>query len=448
MEHPEATIATNLRTPKVAMTSKPTRRVVAVMLDGLRRDFVTSGTTPALMDLRARSAWFGAHRSVFPSVTRVASSSFATGCLPARHGLAGNTVALIEDGRLGLHDVGKPEFVDTKRRLTGHVLARPTMAERLAGSGGAIIFNNVSPGAAYMHDPDGHGHVHHRASSFGPGRVAITGGAAAGVTADAAGDKLLTDRFIADVVLGQKPALGLLWLCEPDTSQHAAPLGSEVQRAAVAAADANAARVIAAVEQARADGDDILLLVGSDHGHQSVLQVIDIEAELIAAGLKAGPGSHDVVVAANGTAALVYLDRDHAHRADEIESFFVDRHWVGQLFAGRDLEAIGLPTGGGLAFAVSLAASEEVNADGVRGLSYAAKPADGKLDRLGCGQHGGLGTFEQSPTLMLEGRGFAAGSTIETLTSLIDIAPTLLTFLGHPIDGMDGHPLQTNRKEG
>ncbi|WP_204269753.1 hypothetical protein, partial [Klebsiella michiganensis] len=78
----------------------------------------------------------------------------------------------------GLHDVGKPEFVDTKRRLTGTVLARPTLAERLADHGGAVIFNNVSPGAAYMHDPDGHGHVFHRAGSFGPGRRPIQGDAA------------------------------------------------------------------------------------------------------------------------------------------------------------------------------------------------------------------------------------------------------------------------------
>uniref|UniRef100_UPI001953283B alkaline phosphatase family protein n=1 Tax=Stenotrophomonas maltophilia TaxID=40324 RepID=UPI001953283B len=76
-------------------------------------------------------------------------------------------------------------------------------------------------------------------------------------------------------VRGRRPAFGLLWLCEPDTSQHAVPLGSAAHRAALAAADAHAAMVIAAVDAARAEGEDILLLVGSDHGHQTVRAVID-----------------------------------------------------------------------------------------------------------------------------------------------------------------------------
>lgn len=423
-------------------SARPRRRVIAVMLDGLRRDFVSPQATPALAALRARATWFDAHRTVFPSVTRVVSSSFATGCLPAQHGLAGNTVALIEDGRLGLHDVGKPEFVETKRRLTGTVLARPTLAEHLADHGGAVIFNNVSPGAAYMHDPDGHGHVFHRAGSYGPGRRPIQGDDALRATPDAAGDRIATERFIAEVVRGRRPAFGLLWLCEPDTSQHAVPLGSAGHRAALAAADSHAAMVVAAVDAARAEGEDILLLVGSDHGHQTVREVIDIEAELIAAGLKAAPGSTDVVVAPNGTAALVYVDAAAEDRLPAIEGFLAGQPWVGRLFTRATLAEAGLPAGGGLAFAIALAASDDLNAEGVPGLSYAAKPADGKADRLGCGQHGGLGTFEQSPTLMLDGGGFAAGRVVSASTSVVDIAPTFLRFLGLPAGGVNGRPLQ------
>ena len=144
-------------------------RVIAIMLDGLRRDFVRPGTTPNLCRLASRATVFEAHRSVFPSATRVVSAAFATGCHPARNGLQGNAMALMEDGRLVLHDAGKPEFLQHKRAVTGCSLAMPTLAERLACLGGAIVFNNVSPGAAYAHDPDGHGHVYHRAGSFGPG---------------------------------------------------------------------------------------------------------------------------------------------------------------------------------------------------------------------------------------------------------------------------------------
>src|SRR5262252_7548548 len=149
------------------------RRVVVVVLDGLRRDLIDEVRTPSLAQFARRSQSFAAHSSVFPSATRVVSASFATGCTPARHELQGNTLALMEDGRLVCHDAGHPDFLQHKRRVTGRSLAVPTLAERLTGIGGAIIFSNVSPGAAYAHDPDGFGRVYHRAGSFGRDRVPL-----------------------------------------------------------------------------------------------------------------------------------------------------------------------------------------------------------------------------------------------------------------------------------
>ena len=420
----------------------PARRVVAVVLDGLRRDFVGADTTPALAALRQRATWFAAHHTVFPSLTRVVSASFATGCRPASHGLAGNTVALAEDGRLTLHDVGRPDFLDTKRRLTGTVLARPTLAARLAGHGGTLIVNNVSPGAAYLHDPEGHGHVFNRAGSFGPGRQPILGAEALAATPDLAGDRIATDRFIAEMFGARRPAFGLLWLCEPDTTQHAVPLGSAAHHAALRAADAHASLVIAAVDAARAAGEDILLMVGSDHGHQSIRGVIDVAAELMAAGLKDDAGSGDVVVAPNGTAALIYVDATAQDRVPAIAAFLAAQPWVGRIFAADQFASAGVPGGSGLAFAVALAASDALNSEGVPGLSYETRPLEGKNSHLGFGSHGGLGRFEQSPTLMIEGGGFAAGRAIEAASSIIDLAPTFLRFLGLGADGVDGRALQ------
>src|ERR1700761_5525478 len=122
------------------------------------------------MNFSRQAESFADYRTVFPSCTRVVSASIATGCFPARHGLQGNSMALVEDGVLVAHDAGKPDFLQHKRKVTGCSLAVPTLAERLAPHGGAIVFSNVSPGAAYAHDPDGHGHVYHRAGAFGPGR--------------------------------------------------------------------------------------------------------------------------------------------------------------------------------------------------------------------------------------------------------------------------------------
>lgn len=419
------------------------RRAIVLVLDGLRRDMISVSLTPNLVALAGEAETFTAHRSVFPSATRVVSSCVSTGCHPASHELQGNSLVLIEDGKLVGHDAGHPGFLQHKRRVTGRSLAMPTMAERLKGHGGAVIYANVSPGAAYAHDPDGHGTVYHRAGSFGPGRVALGDWDASRLTVDAAGDRSMAERFIADAVLGSRqPGLGLVWLAEPDFSSHAHPLGSAPQLEAVRGADATAGLVIGAVRRAREAGDDILLLVASDHGHQTVSGVIDIEAEMVQAGLKAAADSGDVVSMSNGTSALIYVHPAHLDRVAAIGAYLARQPWAGDVIGADRLAEVGQKPDQGLAFAVAMAATEELNQHGIPGLSFAAKPAGGKPDRMGCGQHGGLARFEQSPFLIAMGPGFQAGGRRDSPTSAVDIAPTVLTHVGVAFEGLDGRALQ------
>ena len=414
------------------------KRVVLVMLDGLRRDFVDAERTPHLAEFAARAEQFTNYRTAFPSATRVVTATLVTGCHPARHTLQGNSMALLEDGVLVPHDVGRPDFLPHKRAVTGYTLAVPTLAERLAPHGGVIVYNNVSPGAAYMHDPDGYGHVYHRAGAFGPGRILLDG---LNVALDAAGDRAMTQQFIADVFEARHPALAVLWLGEPDHIQHNAPLGSPEHLAVLREADRNAGLVIDAVHRRRADGDDILLIVGSDHGHETVSGVIDIEAQLIEAGVKASADSNDMIAVSSGNASLIYLHPDAEPQRGRLGEFLASRDWAGQVIDAASLATVGQAPHNGLAFAVSLKADASANEYGVPGRSLAAKPRWDKPDRLGCGQHGGLACFEQSPLLMVEGSGFAGGTRLEP-AHVIDLAPSIVQHLGVAVAGMDGSPLQ------
>jgi arylsulfatase A-like enzyme len=422
-----------------------TRRAIVVVLDGLRRDMLGAGATPALASFAAAATRFAAHRSVFPSATRVVSACFATGCQPARHGLAGNSVALMEEGRLVVHDVGHPGFMDELRRNRGRTLEVPTLAERLARAGReAMVFSNVSPGAARAHDPDGHGWVLHRAWAHGPGLRRLEGHeAVASVTLDAAGDAMLTEAFLARALAGREAALGVLWLGEPDATQHAVPLGAPRAMAAIAAADARFAEVRAAVAARRQAGEDILLVACSDHGHQTVEAVVDIEAEFVAGGLKRDAADPSLLAVSNGTAALVYLHPDRARDVDAVLGFLASRPWAGGVFSGPALAAIGHAPRDHLLCAVAMATRPALNEYGVAGLAFAARPAGAKPDRLGCGQHGGLGEAEQMPFLMIEGAGFGAGTTRDAPSSPVDLAPTILRQLRLPVEGCDGKALQT-----
>lgn len=417
-------------------------RAVIVICDSLRADLIDPALTPFLTELSARAASFAAHRSVFPSTTRASAASIATGCLPARHGLLGNTMALDEGEGLVCRSAGHPDFPDRLRRATGRTLHVPTLAERLRRRGEtAISCANVSPGAAYFQDPDGHGFVYHAAGSYGPGRHPIEDPASAGLKKGLAGDGAITARFCAEILEERAPSLAILWLSEPNYTGHHSPLGSPEHRRAIAGADALVRQVFETVRRLDPSGGDILFVAGSDHGMETVTRAIDLDALLIAAGLKRGPDSREIVVAPNGTAATLYFAEPDGALVPRVAGFLAGEDWVGEAFAGYRLAAVGLPTDTAMRVAVTLAGDDRENPHGVRGCSPIVQdPADNE-SKIGFGQHGGLGPNEQRPFLMIEGGGFVPGRRHEP-TSLVDIAPTVLRHLRMGHDDMDGRALK------
>jgi hypothetical protein len=187
----------------------------------------------------------------------------------------------------------------------------------------------------------------------------------------------------------------------------------------------------------------VLLIVGSDHGHETVNGFVDIEAELIAAGMKDGSDSTDVLALSNGTASLIYLHPDQERRYPLLSDYLQSQRWVSTVVPREDLDTIGHAPHQGLAFAVSLRADGTTNEYGIPGCSLAAISRWDKKTRLGCGQHGGFGAYEQSPVLMIEGAGFQGGVTRAEKAHIVDIAPTILRHLGVTPAGMDGRALQT-----
>jgi arylsulfatase A-like enzyme len=415
------------------------RRAVLVICDGHRADLVRPDLTPSICALAERGRRFARHSGVFPSVTRVSSASIATGCQPARHGLHGNTMALDEGEGLIVRDVGHPEFRTWMRRATGATLRVPTLAQRLASEGGQIVFSNVSPGAAYFQDPDCHGFVYHRDGCFGPGAAVL--GKQMSVSHDAAGDMAMTERFCSEVLQQRRPRLAVLWLCEPDHTMHASALGSPEHLAVMRAADACVGRVAETVDALNAAGDEILLMVGSDHGQETVSDTVRADALLVEAGLKAGLDSTDVVIAPQGFSGLVYCAAGSGDLVQRVTAFLERQDWVGSVFGIDALDRVGMAADGGLAAAFTLRRSDARNGHGIPGESLmVAAAADGRI-KTGLGNHGGLGPWERSPFLVAAGAGVAPGRISDGGSSIVDIAPTILAHLGLPTGDMDGRSL-------
>ena len=414
--------------------------VVTVICDGNRPDFVTDATTPAMAALKRAGTWFANQRGIFPSATRASSASIATGSHPISHGLRGNCMGLPVPGGFEFHDAGKPEFFDTYRQHYGRMLARPALAERVAGLQGAIMSANVSPGAAFFHDSYGHAHMYHRELCYGPGRVPT--GEKIVSPSGGEGDAIMTRRFI-EALMENRPSAATLWLSEPDVSMHAAPLGSDAHLKALAGADRMVADVAEAVDRLRDEGHDVLLMIGSDHGHESVTDAIPVERRLFEAGFKKELDGPEIVVAPQGCAAFIHFGGDAASRRVEAADWLSQQDWVEDVFMGEDLASLGQIPGDDL-IAIDMAKVEGANINGVPGLSAMAVRFDEEVGeiRRHCGMHGGRGRYETNPVLFAVGRGFEAGREVSGQTSITDIAPTALSHLGLERDGLDGSALQ------
>lgn len=416
------------------------KRAVVVICDGLRADLINPDWTPNLWRLKERFRTYGNHRSVFPSTTRTNAASIATGCFPARHGLEGNAMALEENGRFEVLSVGPPDFRDRLEKARGRTLTMPTLAERVTGAGGqAVVYSNVSPGAAMFHDPDGHGVIVHRVFGQGPGRTEIE---PLGTEHSAAGDTVMTDRFLDEILIPGGPAYSLIWQCEPDHTQHEVKLGSPEHLAVLAAADANAGRIADRIEEMDPTGENILLIIGSDHGHETTTEIVDMDEMLVAAGLKDSADSREVAIAPQGTSVTIYLAPEAMDREGAIVEFLKGQPYVGGITHGADLAKLGMPVDE-LAprIAVTGAATEEPNEFGVKGGSVAFQGTLKISNNQGCGQHGGLGTFEQSPFAMVRGPLYQGGTESGDPTCTVDLAPTVLRHLGLDFGDVDGAPL-------
>ena len=411
------------------------RRTVFVCCDGLGRNWIGPETTPVLDTLRSSSVWCDAHSAVFPSVTRASAASVTTGCHPARHGLHGNRMGLFEGGRIVVRDVGAPDFREHMRRATGRTLLVPALSERVAKDGGFIAFSNVSPGAAFFLDPDAHGFVYHRSGSHAPGGKSLD---AMPVTHDSAGDWAMTERFCREALEQRKPAVALMWICDPDHTLHGVPLGSPAHAEALAGAERCVAEVVRTVDGLRAAGEEILLLVGSDHGQETIGAAVSIEDWLAERGLWKMLETGDVAVAGQGTAALLYATQRGRSTLLGVLDAMRGEPWADGVVSGEALGEFGFAAEGGVVAAVNMARRPEGNRYGVPGKRWVAAEGS-KPVPVGSGQHGGWGPDETRPFLMIND-----GRTVgvrQQPSNLVDIAPTLIGFLGLSLEGFDGYSL-------
>lgn len=425
-------------------------RVVLFGFDGLRPDLISEAATPAIARVMAAGTRFAAARSVFPSETRVATPSLATGCRPAGHGLVANALydaAAAPDRILNTKHLAA---MDALVATHGRLLERPSLGARLAATGRRMdVVWTGTAGAARAAFPEAEvlgGFRWHPEEAVGAAAHLPLG-------PEAAVPNLPRIRhafavFRDHVLAERRPDVALFWASEPDACFHYEGIGAPASAAALAEADALLGEVLA-WREAQPDRDEIVIIALSDHGHVTGHTRIDLVAELSSAGFACGRRlSPEMPIAVGGGGAPgLWMRGSDGGTIRALNTWLQAQAWVGLVLA-RDAAAHGLAGTVPLAalgalharspdLAFTFAGSDAPDQFGLPGRCFidaADVPAGG-------GMHGGLHRREMASVLAMMGGPVPAGRMTDVPSDLTDIAPTVLALLGLPAEGMDGVPL-------
>ena len=429
------------------------KHVVLVVWDGMRPDLVSETNSPALWKLARDGVVFRNHHSVYPSATNVNGTAIVTGVYPGHSGIIANHEYRPEIDNKKVIDVEDPEVVRKGDEISGgKYVALPTIAELVRAAGrqsviataktvGLLQDRHLDP----THDKNsaalfaGHMHSAEALSSV----VSLLGPFPASGYAqkDSWTTKALTDVFWKNGV----PAFSLLWLSEPDATQHETAPGSEAARAAIKSADDNLAAVLAALDRQHARSTTDIFVV-SDHGFSTIERSIDLPKILKDAGFNvttefsSEPKRGDIILAGNGGTVFFYIVQHDAAVVRRLVEFLQQSDFAGVIFT-RDklqgtfgLEDAGIDNEHAPDVAMAFRWDEKKNQFGVPGMI----DADWQR-KAGKGTHATLSRFDMHNTLIASGPDFHRGQNDDLPSGNVDLAPTILRILGitppHSIDG-------------
>ena len=436
------------------------QHVVVVVWDGMRPDFVTPQHTPTLCRLASEGVFFKRHHPVYISSTEVNGTALATGMYPNHSGVIANREYLPEINWL---DSSATESVDTIRKsdwlTTGHYLQVLTLAETLQQAGHRTAVAGTKP-VALLQD-----RLNQRSAPAAKDSVILYNGhsipsaALAGVVRvnekdfpAAATPNLERDTWTAKGLtrsLWKKgvPKFSLLWMSEPDASQHATMPGSDASLDALANNDRILDSVLQALEEKGVRNQTDVLLV-SDHAFSSIQRGVDVAEALKRAHFKAArkfddPEPGDVLVVGLGGSVLLYVI---GH--DEAITRRLVQFLQGTDFAGVIFSRLQLP--GTFSLQQARLDSAKNQPDVVVALRWHPGENDfgapGMLvadsGKKGTATHGSLSHYDMHNILVASGPDFRRGWLDELPSGNADVAPTVLWILGvKPAATLDGRIL-------
>ena len=437
------------------------KHVVIVVWDGMRPDFVSEQNTPTLWKLAQSGVAFRNHHPVYPSATIVNGAAIVTGDYPSHDGILANHLYRSDINNRNSIDVETAPVVRKGDKVSnGKYVAVPTIAELLHARGDTTaIATAKTVGLLFDRHADGRlGRDIFAGQSLSPNMIepiVKSLGQFPPPTQPANRDswttKALTDFMWRDGV----PTFSLLWLSEPDDTEHKTAPGAPAALTAIRSSDDNLARVLAALDNYNARSTTDVFVV-SDHGFSTILREIDVPKILRDAGFDAvtefagEPKPGQIMLSGNGGSVLFYVIGHDVAIARRLVEFLQQTDFAGVIFTREPmdgtftLEQAKIDNRAGADVIMAFRWSNEKNQFGVPGM------IDADWQRAaGKGTHATLSRFDMHNTLIAAGPHFRNGLTSDVPSGNVDIAPTILSILGLKSTGaMDGRVLSEAMENG
>jgi arylsulfatase A-like enzyme len=433
--------------------AKSERHVVIVVWDGMRPDFVTEQNTPTLWKLAGEGFTFRNHHAVFPSATNVNGTAMVTGVYPGKSGMIANYVYRPDIDSHSAVGIELPSVVEKGDELSGgKYVSAPTVAELVQSAGArSLIASAKTVGLLLDRQCRARREVGDLSSQDGKQQnVTLFAGrclpnvALAPITevlgpfpsAHLQKDSWTTKALIDVLWKDGLPAFSVLWLGEPDLTQHETAPGAPAALAAIKSADENLAAVLSGLDERKARETTDVFVV-SDHGFSTIRHSIDLRKILNEAGFVATtefngePKPGDIMLVGNGGSVLFYVIGHDATVTRRLVEFLQQSDFAGVIFTKRPmegtfaLEQANLQTDRAPDVVMAFRWDARKNQFGIPGM------IDADWQRAaGKGTHATLSRLDMHNMLVAAGPDFKRGQMDDLPSGNIDLAPTILQVLG------------------
>lgn len=426
---------------EMRLTAQPTRLQLLMVVDGLRPDYVTRDLMPRLQAIGQRGVWFDNNHSVFPTVTRVNSSSITTGAYPETHGLLGNTI--YSERTFATKGINTSEYTELQamEKAEGVLLTAPTLGATLqkagkrltvfsAGSTGASLLLGSPDGAATIVNPD-----LMRPASLRAMLVGALGEPPVEAIPNHRRNRWVVDAYLRFGLRDLQSDVAVIWFGDPDATAHATGIGSEATRQALRHIDDEIGRIEDAL-RAQSLLDRTNIIVTADHGFSTHTGEMRLAALVAPLARAMSDGTPDIVVTEG---AINFRGPKDPARVAAVVAALQARPEIGAIFTRSSAPgSVAAIVPGTLPFSVARWEHQRSAEILVSGNWNSEKNNAGWAGRTTLGGVAGHGTsspFDIHNTLVAAGPDFRERTRSEVPTANADLAPTLLMLAGVPVPG-------------